>query len=141
MRRVGAGEPLDPEDPWGAHGDRVRETWRSDLGDLLTAYADAWSRPEAWEGETLGNPMPRHLIGEMGYVEVMLHGWDLARGSGQEVDYDDAAVAEAIEVMEHIGETGRQQGAFGQEVSLPDAAPPFHRVLAQAGRDPGWTAG
>lgn len=85
--------------------------------------------------------MPRSTIGDMGFVEVMVHGWDLARASGQEVTYDDDAVARAVEVMDEIGEQGRTMRAFGPEVSVPDDAPAFAHVLGKAGRDPGWTAG
>jgi uncharacterized protein (TIGR03086 family) len=139
MRRVGAGEALDPDDPWGTQGDNFGEEWRGDLSAVLAAYVDAWSRPDAWEGEAMGGAMPKRTIGDMGYVEMMLHGWDLARGTGQDVEYDAPAVEQALEVMDRIGETGRQHTAFGPEVSVPDDAPPFDKVLAQAGRDPEWS--
>ncbi len=139
LRRVGVKEPMDPDDPWGTNGDHVRTGWRSELGNRLTAFADAWSQPEAWEGDALDGAMPRQLVGDMGYVEMMLHGWDLAKGSGQEVTYDDAAAERALEVMEVIGEQGRTQGAFGPEVKVPEDADTFARVLGAAGRDPGWT--
>lgn len=140
MRRVGAGEALDRDDPWGSNGATLGEQWRSDLGERLIAFADAWAQPAAWEGDAMDGAVPRRAIGDMGFVEVMLHGWDLARGSGQQVEYDDAAVEEALAVMDRIGEQGRAQGAFGREVALEDDAPPFDRVLSQSGRDPHWTA-
>ncbi len=141
MRRVGAEESLDPDDPWGTGGDHLPEGWRSDLSERLTGFADAWSRPDAWEGEAMDGAMPRSVIGDMGYVEVMLHGWDLARGSGQDVAYDADAVSRALEIMDEIGPQGRSQGAFGPEVDLPADAADFAKVLAKSGRDPGWTAG
>jgi uncharacterized protein (TIGR03086 family) len=139
MRRVGAAEDLDPDDPWGTQGNQFHGEWRRDLSDLLAAYVEAWSRPDAWEGEAMGGAMPKRTIGDMGYAEVMLHGWDLAKGSGQDVEYDAPAVEQALEVMARIGETGRQHTAFGPEVPVPDDAPPFDKVLAQAGRDPEWS--
>jgi uncharacterized protein (TIGR03086 family) len=142
MRRVGAAEPLDPQDPWGTSGDHLRpEQWRQDLSERLRQYADAWSRPDAWEGEAMDGAVPRQLIGDMGYVEVMLHGWDLARGSGQEVEFDDDAAERALEIMDEIGEQGRTGGAFGPEVEVADDAPAFARALARSGRDPEWSAG
>ena len=42
--------------------------------------------------------------------------------------------------MDQIGEMGRSQGAFGELVDVPADAPPLDQVLAQAGRDPGWTS-
>lgn len=136
MRRVGAAEDLDPADPWGTGGEHVSDQWRNNLSDLLIRWADAWSQPEAWEGDAMDGAMPRQAVGDMGYAEVLLHGWDLARGSGQDVDFDDAAVERALEVMGDIGELGRTQGAFGAEVPVPDDASTLDRVLAASGRDP-----
>jgi uncharacterized protein (TIGR03086 family) len=140
MRRVGADEPMDPDDPWGTNGDNVTDQWRDDLNERLAAFADAWSSPEAWEGDALGGAMPRRMVGGMGFVEAVLHGWDLAKGSGQQVAYDDATAASALEIMDQIGEMGRSQGAFGPEVPVADDAGTFARVLGKAGRDPEWTA-
>jgi uncharacterized protein (TIGR03086 family) len=114
--------------------------WRDDLCRTLTAYAEAWSSSDAWEGDIMDGVMPKQAVGDMAFVEAMLHGWDLAKGSGQDLAFDDAAVQRALEIMGQIGEMGRSQGAFGPEVSVPDDAAPFDRVLAQAGRDPGWSA-
>ena len=140
MRRIGASEDLDEDDPWGTGGDHMSDTWRDDLTGRLDGYAAAWDDPAAYEGDAMGGKMPRSMIGGMAFVEVVLHGWDLAQGSGQQVQYDDGVVSAALEVMERIGEMGRSQGAFGTLVDLPEGASDFARVLAQAGRDPGWTS-
>jgi uncharacterized protein (TIGR03086 family) len=140
MRRVGASEPLDAQDPWGTNGENIREQWRDDLSEKLTQWANAWSQPEAWEGDAMDGAMPKQAIGDMGFVEVMLHGWDLAQGSGQGVEYDDAALDRALEILEEIGDQGRSGGAFGPEVQVPDDAPKFAKVLAKSGRDPEWSA-
>lgn len=140
MRRVGAREALDPQDPWGTSGEHLRDEWRDDLSTLLDRWATAWSQADAWEGEAMDGAMPRQVLGDMGFVEVMLHGWDLARGSGQEVEYDDEAAHQALEVMAQIGEQGRSQGAFGPEVPVNEEAAAFARVLGSSGRDPHWPA-
>ena len=140
FRRIGVSEPLDPQDPWGRSGDNLGESWRHDLSEKLRDLADAWSQPDAWEGDAMDGAMPKQSLGDMGYVEVMLHGWDLARATGQELEFDDAAAQRALEIMEQIGEQGRSQGAFGDEVSVPDDASAFEKVLGQAGRDPQWAA-
>lgn len=139
MRRAGAGEERDPDDPWGTAGDHVTAEWRHDLSRRLTGLADAWSADDAWEGELDG--MPKQGMGDMAYVEVMLHGWDLARGTGQDLRFDDEAVAQAKVVMDQIGKMGRDQGAFGELVEVGDDASDWDRVLAEGGRDPGWSAG
>lgn len=138
MRRVGAGEPLDRDDPWGTGGHDVQEAWRDQLGDRLIAVADAWAAPEAWEGDAMDGAMARADIGDLAFLEVLLHGWDLARATGQEVEVDDALAELARELLDKHGETGRSMGAFGPEVEVDDDASPLDRALGASGRDPGW---
>ncbi len=139
MRRMGAGEPLDRDDPWGTGGDHLQEQWTDDLSQALAGFAHAWSQPAAWEGEAMDGAMPRHLVGDMGYLEVLLHGWDLARGSGQEVDYDESALVRALEILEEVGDQGRSGGAFGPQVGVAEDASVLAKVLGASGRDFGWT--
>ncbi len=141
MRRIGADEEADPDDPWGTKGDHLGPDWRDDLSDRLTGLASAWADEEAWVGEMPGGGMPKQAVGDMAYVEVMLHGSDLARATGQELAWDESAVERARAVLDEIGPMGREQGAFGEEVAVPDAADPWDEVLGLAGRDPGWSAG
>jgi uncharacterized protein (TIGR03086 family) len=139
MRRAGAREERDKEDPWGTSGDHMTTGWRDDLSGRLTGLADAWATEEAWEGELDGTP--RQGMGDMAYVEVMLHGWDLAAATGQDLSFDDGAVAQARAVMEQIGQLGRDGGAFGDLVEVGEDASDWERVLAEGGRDPSWTRG
>ena len=139
MRKVAAGEEQDRQDPWGTNSDNMSTGWREDLATRLTNLADAWTPEDAWEGEA--NGAPKQGMGDMAFVEVMLHGWDLARGSGQDVAFDEDAVQQAREVMAQIGPMGREQGAFGDRVEIDEDASDWEWVLSESGRDPGWTAG
>ncbi len=138
MRRVGAGEPLDRDDPWGTSGQELGETWRDQLSDRLIAVADAWAQPEAWDGEALDGAMGRKDVGDMAFLEVLLHGWDLARATGQQLEVDDAVAERAGELLAEHGETGRSMGAFGPEVEAGEDPSPLDRALAASGRDPRW---
>lgn len=138
MRRVGAGEPLDRDDPWGTSGQELGEAWRDQLSGRLIAVADAWAQPEAWEGEALDGAMPREDVGDMAFLEVLLHGWDLARATGQELEVDDAVAEQAQLLLDKHGETGRSMGAFGAEADAGEDPSALDRALAASGRDPGW---
>ena len=87
--------------------------------------------------------MPKQGVGDMAYVEVMLHGWDLARATGQ--DLRSSTTTRCAQAREAIwtrsASMGRKQGAFGDLVEVGDDASDWERVLAEGGRDPGWTAG
>ena len=54
--------------------------------ERLDQLAEAWADPAAWEGltEAGGLTMPAEVAGTVALDEVVLHGWDLARATGQD---------------------------------------------------------
>jgi uncharacterized protein (TIGR03086 family) len=146
---------------WGAHktppdaapdlsgppspaGDHLDPQWRSRLPVQLTALADAWADPAAWEGMTTvgGATLPGEVMGLVALDEVVLHGWDLARATGQEFRCDPASTATVLGFTEASalpGQEAGRQGVFGPVVPVAADAPPLHRALGFAGRDPAWT--
>lgn len=141
LARAGSGQALDPDDPWGGRTEVTDGSWSEALIANLHAIADGWSRPEAWVGtvDTGGHEMPARFIGEMALVEVMLHGWDLARATGQDLVVSPGLGREVRRVIEETAELGRQMGAYGPEVAVTGPVTDFERALATAGRDPHWT--
>lgn len=139
LGRVGRGEALDAEDPWGAHT-RVWPDWRDPLDANLAALARAWSEPSAWAGtvNTGGGDLPAGSIGEMAYAEVLLHGWDVTCAAGRPLTVDGPEVEELLRIIVATAELGRQMGAYGVEVVVPETADAFLRALGLAGRDPSW---
>ena len=53
--------------------------WAGQLADQVEARGQAWSRPEAWTGSVDGAQMPAQAVGELALLELLLHGWDVAR--------------------------------------------------------------
>jgi uncharacterized protein (TIGR03086 family) len=82
--------------------------------------------------------LPAASVGEMALVEMLAHGWDLARATGQAPRWPDDVVARTYQAIAGMAELGRQMGVFGPEVSVPADASEFDRMLALSGRDPGW---
>jgi uncharacterized protein (TIGR03086 family) len=127
---VASAEHLDPD-------------WRAVLPKQLGELADAWRDPAAWEGmtEVGGLRMPGQVIGLVALDELVLHGWDLARATGQPFGCDAASAAAVLKftrdstLPEHA--EGRQ-GLFGPVVPVPEDAPALDRALGFAGRDPAW---
>jgi uncharacterized protein (TIGR03086 family) len=118
--------------------------WRMVLPRRLAALAEAWRAPSAWEGmaDAGGVTMPAEVMGVVALDELVLHGWDLARATGQSFQVDPAS---AQAVLEFAAETARpeqaheREGLFGPVVAVPADAPLFDRALGLAGRDPAWT--
>jgi uncharacterized protein (TIGR03086 family) len=73
-------------------GDRAHlaDDWRERIPNDLATLADAWADADAWEGTTkiAGAEMPAGVVGSVGINEVVAHGWDLARATGQSFTVD-----------------------------------------------------
>jgi uncharacterized protein (TIGR03086 family) len=116
--------------------------WPETLAHQLDKAAVAWSDPGATEGDTglAGGSMPARMIAMMMVGELVVHGWDLARATGQTIETDPTTVETVHEMTVAMGDQGREMGAFGPAVEVPDSAPLLDRVLGLSGRDPQWTA-
>jgi uncharacterized protein (TIGR03086 family) len=128
------------DSPPGEGGYQLDGDWRGQYPANLAALAEAWRDPEAWEGMTRvgGVDLLGEVCGMIALTEVVVHGWDLARSTGQSYDVSDD-VAEAV--LSHIASfaaDGPVEGLFGPAVAISDDAAPFDRAIALSGRDPGW---
>lgn len=143
LARVGRREPLDPDDPYGAQQDHTTGDWQARLTSNLHELTRAWADPEAWQGtvDMGGHAMPATMIGEMALAEVALHGWDLAKASGQPLTVEPETAAELLRGVQETAELGRQMGAYGPAVAIASDADDFDRALAASGRDPDWVVG
>jgi uncharacterized protein (TIGR03086 family) len=138
LAKIGRREDLDPKNPWS--GRQVDEsTWAPVLTQNLDELAAAWSEPAAWDGTVrVGNEMPARMLGDMAYAEILLHGWDIARTVGGELVVSPEMGAVLRRGVEETAELGRQTGAYGPPVSVPEEASDFDHALGSAGRDPSW---
>ena len=117
--------------------------WRQQVATDLTVLAEAWRRPEAYDGETHAGPvtLPGQVAAMVALNEVTVHSWDLARATGQRYDADPAAVAGATEFVRTFDAPANDDGGlFGPPLAVPDDASDLDRLVGLAGRDRGWTA-
>jgi len=124
---------------------RLGDDWRTRIPPQLATMADAWRDPEAWNGMTVigGGDTPAEVTGLIGLDELIVHGWDIARATGQEFQSDDESLEACRSVLVMFAVPGKEvePGAqFGKVVDVPDDAPLLDRVLGLTGRDPSWTA-
>ncbi len=80
---------------------------------------------------------PARWRGSVALTEVVVHGWDLARATGQPYDID-AATADAM--LPHVAQFAAEEpveGLFGRAVPVADDAPVLDRIVGMTGRDPG----
>ncbi|PPS83230.1 TIGR03086 family metal-binding protein [Streptomyces sp. MH60] len=116
--------------------------WREQLAAVLGELAEAWRDPEAWTGLTRagGIDLPGAVAGAVVADELVIHGWDLARATGQEYTPDAAALQAAHGLLAAAAaESERDQGMFGPVVAVTADAPLLERAVGLSGRDPGWS--
>ncbi|MEV5143281.1 TIGR03086 family metal-binding protein [Streptomyces sp. NPDC052727] len=115
--------------------------WREELPKALDELADAWRDPAAWTGDTRagGVDLPGAVAGAVVADELVIHGWDLARATGQDYAPDPAALDSALDFLRAAADDpDRGNGLFGPVVPVPAEAPPLDRAVGLSGRDPGW---
>jgi uncharacterized protein (TIGR03086 family) len=134
-----------------AHGESVAEDlmnkdfaadpgFREDYARQIDQAVKAWSDPEAWAGErsVMGNATPAADVGAMLLMETALHGWDVAKATGQEYRADDAVAAALEDIVQAQAEMFRKYQGFADAVETSDDATAFDRALSLSGRDPSW---
>jgi uncharacterized protein (TIGR03086 family) len=84
--------------PPAPNGARLSTGWRAEIPDNLGALARAWADPAAWEGMTQagGVSLPGEVAGRIALNEIVLHAWDLARGTGQPYHQDPGSLKPAL---------------------------------------------
>jgi uncharacterized protein (TIGR03086 family) len=135
-----------PGSPDRASGDasRLGNDWRSRVPRELDALAEAWRDPAAWTGATRagGVDLPGEIAGLVALDELVVHGWDVARASGQTYACDGdllEAVHEFVAPLAQPGQEAMRDGIFGPAIRVPGDAPLLDRVIGLTGRDPTWS--
>ncbi|UQX88474.1 TIGR03086 family metal-binding protein [Jatrophihabitans telluris] len=121
-----------PDDPAAAVAAAARE--------LDTAVRSGAAERPLTLGESA---MPADMALSMILWEYLVHGWDLARATGQNWSPSAAAAQAALDFAPGML-TADYQGegkAFGPPVEVPEGAPPLDRLVGLSGRDPSWRAG
>ena len=118
----------DPGRP-GRAGPGVGRPGRVDRDD---PDREAWTRPAEAVGVTVAD-------------ELVVHGWDLARATGQPYETEPAdagrGAGRSWACSPARTRPAGPEVAFGPSREVPEDAPALDRVLALAGRDPAWLAG
>ncbi len=100
----------------------------------------AWARPQALEGTCrlpIGMEIPAPAAAGINVVDTLVHGWDLARATGQALTIDPALATAALEFCRSaITDDIRDRGAFGPIVPVPDDATPTDQLVGFLGRQP-----
>ncbi|MEP6761765.1 MAG: TIGR03086 family metal-binding protein [Sporichthyaceae bacterium] len=69
-------------------------------------------------------------------LDLLIHGWDIARATGQNETMPEEEVIRVSSFVESLGDNLRMGGVCGPAVTVPDDAPKQDKLLASLGRRP-----
>nr|WP_041820161.1 TIGR03086 family metal-binding protein [Streptomyces davaonensis] len=117
--------------------------WREEFPKVFDELAEVWRDPRAWTGMTRagGFDLPGAVAGAVAIDELVIHGWDLARATGQPYNPDPTALQATYDFQLASKDDPSRGEIFGPIVPVPDSAPLLDRTVGLSGRNPGWTPG
>jgi uncharacterized protein (TIGR03086 family) len=129
----------------GATIERVGDRLDGDMvgDDPLKAYnrsaeaaAAAFEVPGALDAPCAVSygPVPGSVYAGHRFIDVLVHGWDLAKATGQDTTLDPKLVGASLKVLAPQIEALQASGAFGSPVEVPTDADPQTRLLGLLGR-------
>src|SRR5919202_4958392 len=97
-----------------ADASRLGPHWRSRVRERLAALASAWRDEAAWAGMTRagGVDLPAEVAGVVALDELVIHGWDLAKATGQPAGYEGPGLDAVYGMVQHFRAT-EAEGLFG----------------------------
>ena len=115
--------PPSPTPPATLSDDPVAD-FEAVRGDMLAAYGERGTIEKT--GPALG----------VAFSDLLVHGWDVARATGQDETMPDGLATAAYELVHGKFTDEQRKGIFKPEVPIGDDASPQDRLLAYTGRDP-----
>lgn len=114
------------------------EGWRERLAQRLLRLATAWTEPAAWEGTgpAAGIELANEVWGRIAFTEVVVHGWDLARATGQPFTLPEETLRACWEHVSVFVPDAPIPELWSPPVPVPADAPLLDRIVAVTGRNP-----
>ena len=79
-------------------------------------------------------PVPGSVYCGHRFLDVLIHGWDVATSTGQDTTLDPDLVEACLAVIEPQMDMLTASGAFGNRIDVPEDADPQTRLLGLLGR-------
>ena len=111
---------------------------------IIQGAVAAWQEPGSTEGKTKFGPgeYEADFAASVTRFETVMHGWDLAKSTGQEFPVSDDIGEAIFGIAQQVcSDDRRGEGKpFGAEINVAEDASAFEKALGLSGRDPGWSA-
>jgi uncharacterized protein (TIGR03086 family) len=131
--------PLDRTlSPAPAAADEPLGAFRAARADIAAVLADRALGKFEYDGYFGRAVVEETIDGFLGF-DLVVHGWDLARATGQEAQIEVGEIERLNEQVATLGAALRTPGVCADPVEVPADASAQDKLLAFLGRDPKWT--
>lgn len=133
---IARGDALGPDGSGPAA--RPGDDWRASATKHVQELGGAWADPAAWEGRSKGPgaDLPNQLWGMIALTELVVHGWDLARATGQAFSLPDDTLQVCYDHVVAFVPNAPVEGLWGPPVEPAADATLLDRILSVTGRQP-----
>lgn len=114
-------------------GDDPAASYRTSLDTAIAA----WREPGALDTmlDLPAGTMPSAFALGLHFMDTLVHGWDIAKGTGQDTSLDDGLATACLDIVHGFLSQGRPP-VFGPEVPIDATASAGDRLVGLLGRTP-----
>ncbi|GAA2794308.1 TIGR03086 family metal-binding protein [Saccharopolyspora taberi] len=123
----------------GRLGDSPAEDYRRSAEEFDRAFADDGVLASRMRVREFG-VLPGSTALAMHFIDLVVHGWDVARTIGADYRPDDELPSTALRLMRGFS-GGQAARVFGPPVAVDGSAGALDQLVAFLGRSPGWNGG
>ncbi|MEV0051177.1 TIGR03086 family metal-binding protein [Saccharopolyspora shandongensis] len=122
----------------GERAANLGDDWRHVVAEHVRALGEAWEDPAAWRGSSggAGVELPNEVWGKIALTEMVVHGWDLAKATGQSFDLTEETLRACLDHVAEFVPNAPIKSLWGSPVEAPADAPLLDRIVAITGRTP-----
>ena len=112
--------------------------WRDAVAQHVQELGKAWDDPVAWKGSTnlSGLELFNELWGKIALTELVVHGWDIAKATGQPFDLPEPMLRACLEHVAVFVPEAPIPALWDSPVDVEPGATLIERIVAITGRTP-----
>jgi uncharacterized protein (TIGR03086 family) len=121
--------------PDAAHRDL---RWRACVARRVREVGEAWDDPAAWQGggNVPGSDLSNEMWGKITLTELVVHGWDIAKATGQPFDLPEDTLQACLDHVAKFVPNAPVPALWGPPVEVAPDAALLDRIVAITGRAP-----
>jgi uncharacterized protein (TIGR03086 family) len=122
----------------GAGATHFGPGWRDAVAQHVQELSKAWDDPVAWQGTTnlSGLDLSNERWGKIALTELVVHGWDIAKATGQPFDLPEPTLRACLDHVAEFIPNAPIPALWDSPVDVAPDATLIERIVAITGRTP-----